>query len=102
MRLAVLDSGINELGVFGLLRRSEDQGGVGGSILGLVLRDGSEVTRVADDSARGDCIVSTMPLRVCARRKVASRDYLRPSPADAGLLAVDMGVNLRASGFELV
>jgi hypothetical protein len=47
--LAVLDGGIDELGVLLLLRRGEDQGGVGGGILGVVLVDGRKVTRVADD-----------------------------------------------------
>jgi hypothetical protein len=47
--LAVLDGGIDELGVLLLLGRGEDQGGVGGGILGVVLVDGREITRVADD-----------------------------------------------------
>lgn len=47
--LAVLNSGVDELGVLLLLGRGEDQGGVGGGILGLVLGDGREVARVADD-----------------------------------------------------
>lgn len=42
--LAVSDSSIDEFGVLGLLGGSQDQGRVGGSILGLVLGDGSEVT----------------------------------------------------------
>jgi hypothetical protein len=48
--LAVSDSVVNELGIVGLLGGSQDQGRVGGSILGLVLVNGSEVTRVADDN----------------------------------------------------
>ena len=47
--LAPGDGGIDELGVLGLLGGRENQGGVGGRILGLVLVDGREVTRVADD-----------------------------------------------------
>lgn len=38
--LAVLDGGVDELGVLGLLGGGEDQRGVGGGILGLVLGDG--------------------------------------------------------------
>ena len=51
--LAILDRGVNELGVFGLLGRGKDQGGVGGGILRLVLVDGRKVTRVADDDLCG-------------------------------------------------
>jgi hypothetical protein len=47
--LAVCDSIVNQLGVFGLLRCSEDEGGVRRRILGLVLVDSREVTRVAYD-----------------------------------------------------
>ena len=51
--LAVLhtvgDSIVNELGVLGLLGGGEDEGGVGGGILRLVLANGGEVTGVADD-----------------------------------------------------
>lgn len=47
--LAGLDSGINELGVVGLLGSSEDQGRVGSGILRLVLVNGSEVARVANN-----------------------------------------------------
>ena len=47
--LAVGDSLVDELGVLGLLRRGEDEGGVGGGILRLVLANGGEVTGVADD-----------------------------------------------------
>ena len=50
MLLAVCDGIVNQLGVLGLLRCGEDEGGVGSGILGFVLVDGSEVTRVADDS----------------------------------------------------
>lgn len=41
---------VNELGVLGLLGGSEDQGRVGGGILGLVFANGSKVTGVADDN----------------------------------------------------
>lgn len=47
--LAVRDSLVDELGVLGLLGSGEDEGRVGGGILGLVLANGGEVTRVADD-----------------------------------------------------
>lgn len=47
--LAVLDGSVDELGVLGLLGSGEDQGGVGGGILRVVLGDGGEVTRVADN-----------------------------------------------------
>ena len=56
--LAVLhtvgDSIVNELGVLGLLGSGEDEGGVGGGILRLVLANGGEVTRVADDGLYGE------------------------------------------------
>jgi len=48
--LAVGDSVVNKLGILGLLRGCQDQGRVGGGILGLVLVNGSKVTRVADDN----------------------------------------------------
>lgn len=38
--LAVLDSGVDKGGVLGLLGSGQDQRGVGGGILGLVLADG--------------------------------------------------------------
>jgi hypothetical protein len=47
--LAVLDGGVDEFGVLGLLGRGEDQRRVGGGILWLVLGDRGEVTAVADD-----------------------------------------------------
>jgi hypothetical protein len=47
--LAPGDGSINELLVLGLLGGRENQRGVGGGILGLVLVDGGKVTRVADD-----------------------------------------------------
>jgi hypothetical protein len=48
--LAVCDSLVDQLRVLLLLGRGEDEGGVGGGILGLVLLDGRKVTRVGDDS----------------------------------------------------
>lgn len=51
--LAVLDGGVDELGVLGLLGGGEDERGVGGGILGLVLVDGREVSGVADDHGAG-------------------------------------------------
>jgi len=52
--LTVGDGGINEAGVLWLLGSSEDQRWVGGSILWLVLANGSKVTRVGDNGgARG-------------------------------------------------
>jgi hypothetical protein len=47
--LAVRDGIVNQLLVVGLLGRGQDEGRVGGGILGLVLVDGGEVARVADD-----------------------------------------------------
>jgi hypothetical protein len=51
--LAVLhtvgDGIVDELGVLGLLGSGEDEGGVGGGILRLVLANGGKVTGVADD-----------------------------------------------------
>lgn len=49
MTLAVLNSGVDELRVVGLLRCGEDQGRVGGGILRLVLINGREVAGVAYD-----------------------------------------------------
>ena len=48
--LTLGDGGIDEAGVLGLLGGSQDQGGVGGGILRLVLANGGEVTGVADDN----------------------------------------------------
>lgn len=53
--LAPRNGGVNELCVLGLLGGRENQGGVGGRILGLVLVDGRKVTRVADDGLRKSC-----------------------------------------------
>jgi hypothetical protein len=51
--LAVCDGRVDQLLVLGLLRRGENERGVGGGILGLVLLDGSEVTRVGDNGLCG-------------------------------------------------
>ena len=40
MFLAIFDRRVNQLGIFGFLGSGEDEGGVGGSILRLVLFDG--------------------------------------------------------------
>jgi hypothetical protein len=48
--LSVGNSVVNELGIVCLLGGCQDQGRVGGSILRLVLVNGSKVTRVADDN----------------------------------------------------
>jgi hypothetical protein len=42
--LGVLNSDVDELGVLGLLGGGEDQGRVGGGILGLVLGDGCSIS----------------------------------------------------------
>jgi len=47
MALAVLDGNVHQLGVFGLLGRREDEGRVGGGILGLVLVDGGKVACIS-------------------------------------------------------
>jgi len=63
--LAVLDSRVNQLLVLGLLGRGEDERGVGGRILGLVLLDCRKVTRVGDDGlgdALSDIILALMAL----------------------------------------
>ena len=67
--LAVGDSLVDELGVLGLLGGGEDEGGVGGSILRLVLANGSEVTRVADDGLwRGGTSVFVVLSMLFSRR----------------------------------
>lgn len=55
--LAVCDSGVNQLRVLGLLGGGEDERRVGRRILGLVLLDGSEVTRVGDDSLQAKVLL---------------------------------------------
>ena len=47
--LAVSHRLVDELGVLGLLGGREDQGRVGGGILGLVFANGRKVARVADN-----------------------------------------------------
>jgi hypothetical protein len=42
LRLAVLDGGIHQVRVLGLLAGGQDQGGVGGGIVRLVLADGCD------------------------------------------------------------
>lgn len=49
MLLAVLNGGVNQRRVLGLLGGGEDERGVGCGILGLVLLDGRKVTRVGDN-----------------------------------------------------
>lgn len=49
MIFAIFDSNVHQFGVFWLFRRSEDEGWVCGSILWLVLSNGSKVARVTDD-----------------------------------------------------
>ena len=49
MLLAIVDGDVHQLGVLGLLGRGEDEGWVGGGILGLVLVDSREVSGVADN-----------------------------------------------------
>jgi len=44
MGLAVLNSNVDELGIFGLLGSREDEGGVGGGILWLIFADGCGVS----------------------------------------------------------
>jgi hypothetical protein len=67
--LAVLDSGIDELGVLLLLGGGENQGRVGGGILGIVLVDGRKVTRVADDDL--EVMLVTFSFGVCLTQGTA-------------------------------
>jgi hypothetical protein len=48
--LTLLNGSVDQAGIFGLLGGSEDEGGVGGSILRLVLVNGGKVTGVANDN----------------------------------------------------
>lgn len=50
--LAVRNSGIDEAGVFRLLGRGQDQGGVGGGVLGLVFADGCDVMLVGHSTGQ--------------------------------------------------
>jgi hypothetical protein len=74
--LAVGDSLVDELGVLGLLRRGEDEGGVGGGILRLVLANGGEVTRVADDGLRRERDVSVC-FHPCCFHAMSVNDWAR-------------------------
>jgi hypothetical protein len=67
--LAIGDSIVDELGVLGLLGGGEDEGGVGGGVLRLVLANGGEVTGVADNGLwrRG---VSVFVVCYCQARSV--------------------------------
>ena len=49
MILSVCNGNIHKLCVFWLFGRSENERGIGGSILWLILSDGSKVTRVTND-----------------------------------------------------
>lgn len=49
MVFAILNGNVHQFGVFWLFGRSEDEGGICGSILWLVLSNGSKIARVADD-----------------------------------------------------
>ena len=49
MVLPVFDSNIHQLSIFCFFGRSEDEGGICGGILWLVLPNGSKVARVADN-----------------------------------------------------
>jgi len=68
--LARLDGGVDELGIVGLLGSGENQRGVGGRILGLVLVNGSKVTRVANDDLReGACQLGSSRMVDCLCRE---------------------------------
>ena len=56
MLLAVRARVVDELSVLGLLGRLEDERRVGRGVLRLVLVDGGEVARVADDDLRVWCV----------------------------------------------
>jgi hypothetical protein len=44
--LALLDGSVDQAGILGLLRSSQDQGGVGGSILRLVFANGCRAVNI--------------------------------------------------------
>jgi hypothetical protein len=48
--LTLVNGGVDQAGVLGLLGGSQDERRVGGGILGLVLVNGGEVTGVANDN----------------------------------------------------
>lgn len=78
MLLAILHGSIDQRCVLGLLGSREDQGGVGGGILGLVFANGSKVTRVADDSLQG-VFVSVVSFVVVIITMMASFKNLQPA-----------------------
>jgi hypothetical protein len=90
--LAILDSAVDELGVLLLLGRGENQGRVGGRILGVVLGNGREVAGVADDSLQRGMRQQLMAIIWC-RNAVFLRDRA------AGRR---WGTTYRASGLELI
>ena len=49
MVFAVFDGNVHQLGIFWLFGGSEDERGICGSILRLILSNGSKVTRVTDN-----------------------------------------------------
>src|SRR5207253_1263662 len=52
LRLGLGNGGVQERGILGLLGGGEDQGGVGGGILGLVLADGCGTVSMSSASRR--------------------------------------------------
>lgn len=60
VRLAVLDGGIDQLSILGLLGGGKDQGGVGRRILRVVFGDGRKVARVADDGLQRGALVNVL------------------------------------------
>ena len=54
--LAVLNSSVDQLCILWLLGGGEDEGWVGGGILGLVLVDGCEIARVANDGLQRNMV----------------------------------------------
>ena len=55
MLLAVLDSLVDQGGIFGFLGGGKDEGRIGGGVLRLVLANGGKVTGVADNGLRRGC-----------------------------------------------
>lgn len=85
--LAVGNGRIDECGILGLLGRGQDQGGVGGGILGLVLADGCDTLAHAvlesrphslnrDASRHGEYILAKSPMdrKLVASSMHASRE----------------------------
>ncbi len=54
MRLAVLNGNVDQLGIFSLLGCGENEGGVGGGILGLVFADGCGILVICSQIERRD------------------------------------------------